>query len=88
MIHFGAAGVFGAPPRREEPPPEDQFRAGDIWLNSRGTPHRVLSVAGGVARLVNELNMKTITKAWDATGTRKQPWIRLSCGKTVPRKFA
>lgn len=66
-------------PLRE--PDADCFRAGDVWLNSRGTPHRVVRVVARVAHLVNEATGRTTSRPWDAIGAHSgMPWVRISSG--------
>ncbi len=84
MIHFGAAGVFGAPAadKAAREPEADRFREGDVWLNSQGTSHRVLRVQGRVAHLFNERTQRTVSKPWDGVGAHTgRPWVRVSCGE-------
>lgn len=52
MIHFGLAGVFGAPPA-PPPPVATQFQPGDLWENRRGAIFVVDSVKQGTATLIN-----------------------------------
>lgn len=78
---IGPAGFMAGPkPQRAEPDP-DQFRVGDVWENSRGTPHRVIRVERGIAHMVNEKTGRTHNRAWDDIGWKSgRPWVRLSCG--------
>lgn len=66
-------------------PPADQFRAGDVWHNSQGTPHRVDSVVKrGRAHLTNLKTMRTANRDWDDLGWKSgKPWVRISCGATA-----
>lgn len=65
-------------------PDADQFRVGDIWLNSRGARHRVLRVEGRIAHLVNEATGRTVAKPWDGIGAHTgRPWVRESCGQSA-----
>ncbi|MFY2597286.1 hypothetical protein ACOTHJ_16025 [Achromobacter xylosoxidans] len=63
-------------------PPADQFRPGDVWNNSRGTPHRVDTVVRrGRAHMTNLKTMRTVNRAWDDIGWKSgKPWVRVSCG--------
>lgn len=80
MIHIGPAGALAAPVDKPSPPDADQFRAGDVWENSRGTRHRVLRVERRVAHLVNEKTGRTCSRAWDDLGWKSgRLWVRLSC---------
>jgi hypothetical protein len=81
MIHYGAAGVFGAPRAEPEALPPDQLRVGDVWTNSQGTPHQVLRIEKGVAHLVNEKTGRTCNRAFDNLGSKPgRRWTRISCG--------
>ena len=80
MIHLGAAGAFGAPKEDREPPAEC-FRVGDVRQNSRGTPHRVTHVDGGIAYMINEKTGRTYHRGRSDLGWRSgKIWVRLSCG--------
>ncbi len=64
-------------------PDADQFRPGDVWNNSRGTPHRVLRIERRVAYMVNEVSGRTYSRPWDDLGWKSgRPWVRVSCGPT------
>lgn len=70
-----------APPTSTNEPDADCFRAGDVWLNSRGTQHRVIRVVARVAHLVNEATGRTTSRPWDAIGAHTgAPWVRVSSG--------
>lgn len=68
--------------RERVEPDADRFRVDDVWENSRGTPHRVVSVKmGGKAKLQNLRTGNFVTRAWDDLGWKAgRPWIRVSCG--------
>lgn len=80
--NVGPGGAdFGKRERFSVEPEPDQFRADDVWENSRGTPHRVLTVKNGKARLLNLRTGKAISKECGDLGWRAgKPWVRLSCG--------
>lgn len=62
-------------------PDADQFRAGDIWENSRGTRHRVMLVDAGIAYLVNEKTRCTCKrKRFDIGWDTGRPWVRVLSG--------
>lgn len=78
-----AFGPMAAPRAAECPaePDATHFRVGDVWLNSRGTPHKVFEVWGRVASMVNMKTGRTHSRAWDAIGAHtNRPWIRESWG--------
>lgn len=80
MIAIGPAGFAQAPAASIEPP-ADQFRQGDLWQNSRGTPHRVLRIENRVAHMINENTGRTHSRAWDDIGVHSgRPWVRLESG--------
>lgn len=64
-----------------EEPPADQFRKGDVWNNSRGTPFLVQVIRQGVAHMVNLKTHRTYNRPWDDLGWKSgRPWVRVSCG--------
>ncbi len=78
MIHFGAAGVFGAPRANPEPLPADRFRKGETWRSPRGIPHTVLQIEGGRAHLLNLNTQRTASREATDLGSPRQPWTLLS----------
>lgn len=81
MIPIGPAAALAALPEAKPQPDADQFRAGDVWENSRGTRHRVLRVERRVAHLVSEKTGRTCNRAWDDLGWKSgRLWVRVSCG--------
>ena len=81
MLHIGPADALAAPHSTNTELDADQFRAGDVWENSQGTRHRVLSVERLVAHLVNEKTGRTCNQPWDDLGWKSgRLWLRVSCG--------
>lgn len=82
MIHYGLAGVFGAP--RAEPtrkPDADRFRLGDVWESPRGTLYKVIDAKGPgvVIEPMNSRGRRVLRHVF-ATGHDSTPWVRQSWG--------
>jgi hypothetical protein len=84
MIHYGAAGAFGAPRQEKREPDADCFRVGDAWESPRGFLYRVVAVAGKTAVLragESGDRGRIVRRAWDDIGAHtSRPWVRRFCG--------
>lgn len=74
MIHFGPAGVFGAPPQTRPVSAPTEFRAGDTWRSPRGVLHTVLKVERRRAHLLNLNTQRTANRAADDLGRHPNLW--------------
>ena len=81
MIHYGAAGVFGAPRQEQREPDADCFRIGDEWKSPKGIVYRVVRAGGQTVHLLSLSTRRLRARQWDDIGAHSgRPWVRLSYG--------
>jgi hypothetical protein len=74
MMHFGLAGVFGAPRQVREPEPL-RFREGEVWRSPRGAVYGVRVTDARGATLLNLRTGRSVRRAHEELN---KPWERMT----------